>query len=113
MSRPSGRGPASTSAEKVRSSCARRSSKSDGACPSTSRVFAAYRRELLDARKPASVAAIAFGHRVQRLAFAMLRSQQPYDPQKWLASVAVGMTVMAKTQLAHQNDVTCPPPDTG
>jgi hypothetical protein len=24
--------------------------------------------------------------------------------------VAAGMTVMAKTQRAHQNDVTCPPP---
>ncbi len=74
--------------------------------------FVAYRRRLLDARKPASVAAVAVGHRAHRLAFALLRSQQPYDPQQWLASVAAGMTVMAKTQGAHQNDVTCPPPGT-
>jgi transposase len=74
--------------------------------------FAAYRRDLLDARKPASVAAVAVGHRAHRLAFAMLRSQQPYDPHQWLASVAAGKTVMAKTQRAHQNDVTCPPPAT-
>jgi transposase len=42
--------------------------------------FAAYRRKLLDAGKPASVAAVAVGHRAHRLAFAMLRSQQPLRP---------------------------------
>jgi len=72
--------------------------------------FTAYRRRLLDAHKPASVAAVAVGHRAHRLAFAMLRDQNTYDPAKWAESVAAGMTVMAKTTRAHQNDVTCPPP---
>jgi transposase len=74
--------------------------------------FAAYRRRLLAERKPASVAAVAVGHRAHRLAFAMLRAQTAYDPAQWAASVAAGMTVMAKTPRVHQNDVTCPPPDT-
>jgi len=74
--------------------------------------FMAYRRRLLAAGKVPSVAAVAVGHRAHRLAFAMLRSQQAYDPQRWSRSVAAGMTVMAKTRRAHHSDVTCPPPDT-
>lgn len=74
--------------------------------------FIAYRRKLLHANKPASVAAVAVGHRAHRLAFAMLRDQKAYDPAKWSAAVAAGMTAMAKTEKAHQNDVTCPPPGT-
>lgn len=74
--------------------------------------FASYRHGLLDAKKPPGVAAVAVGHRAHRLAFAMLVSQQPYDPEKWAKSVAAGKTVMAKARRAHQNDVTCPPPDT-
>jgi transposase len=73
--------------------------------------FRDYRRRLLDAHKPPSVAAVAVGHRAHRLAFAMLRAQKPYDPELWAKSVAAGMTVMAKTARAHQNDVTCPPPE--
>jgi transposase len=72
--------------------------------------FVDYRHRLLDAGKPASVAAVAVGHRAHRLAFAMLRDQKPYDPARWATSVAAGRTAMAKTQRAHQNDVTCPPP---
>ena len=74
--------------------------------------FRNYRRRLLDAKKPPLVAAVAVGHRAHRLAFAMLCTQTPYDPDRWAKSVAAGMTVMAKTQRAHQNDVTCPPPKT-
>ena len=74
--------------------------------------FVEYRRRLIAARKPPGVAAVAVGHHAHRLAFAMLRSQQPYDPEKWSNAVAAGMTAMAKTQKVHQNDVTCPPPDT-
>ena len=74
--------------------------------------FRDYRRRLLDANKAASVAAVAVGHRAHRLAFAMLRDQKPYDPARWTRSVAAGMTAMAKTRRAHQNDVTCPPPHT-
>jgi transposase len=71
--------------------------------------FVAYRRRLLEARKPASVAAVAVGHRAHRLAFALLRDQKTCDPAKWAESVAAGMTATAKTTKAHQNDVTCPP----
>ncbi len=60
--------------------------------------FAAYRRRLLDSNKPATIAAVAVGHRAHRLAFAMLRAQRPYDSARWQASVAAGTTVMAKTQ---------------
>jgi transposase len=74
--------------------------------------FVAYRHRLLDAHKPAAVAAVAVGHRAHRLAFAMLVSQQRYDPERWAESVAAGKTAMAKTRRAHQNDVTCPPPAT-
>jgi transposase len=58
--------------------------------------FAAYRRRLRGAGKRPAVAAVAVGHRAHRLAFAMLRSQEPYDPQLWAAAVAGG-PVMAKT----------------
>lgn len=74
--------------------------------------FRVYRHRLLDAKKPASVAAVAVGHRAHRLAFAMLGSGQPYDPEKWARSVAAGKTAMAKAARTHQNDVTCPPPAT-
>ena len=74
--------------------------------------FRDYRRRLLGANKPPMVAAVAVGHRAHRLAFAMLRAQSAYDSQRWARSVAAGMTVMAKAQRAHQNDVTCPPPET-
>lgn len=72
--------------------------------------FKAYRQRLLDNHKQPAVAAVAVGHRAHRLAFAMLRDQSPYDPNKWERSVAAGKTAMAKTKKARQNDVTCPPP---
>jgi transposase len=50
--------------------------------------FAAYRRRLIDEeKKPPGIAAVAAGRRAHRLAFAMLRSQQPYDPARWQDSV--------------------------
>lgn len=57
--------------------------------------FAAYKRRLISSGKRPLVAAVAVGHRAHRLAFAMLRSQQPYDPARWAAAVAGG-PVMAK-----------------
>jgi transposase len=73
--------------------------------------FTAYRARLLAQNKKKAVAAVAVGHRAHRLAFALLRSQQPYDPKRWARSVAAGRSVMAKTpKEVHQNDVTCPPP---
>jgi transposase len=58
--------------------------------------FAAYRRRQRSTGKRPAVAAIAVGHRAHRLAFALLRSQEPYDPKRWAAAVADG-PVMAKT----------------
>lgn len=58
--------------------------------------FAAYRRRLRSAGKAPAVAAVAVGHRAHRLAFALLRSQEPYDAKRWAATVAGG-PVMAKT----------------
>lgn len=50
--------------------------------------FAAYRRRLIDTeKKTPAVAAVAAGRRAHRLAFAMLRSQTPYDPARWTDSV--------------------------
>ena len=50
--------------------------------------FIAYRRRLLSRGKPPLVAMIAVGHRVHRLAFAMLRSQRPFDADRWAQAVA-------------------------
>ncbi len=51
--------------------------------------FSAYRRRLIDEeKKTPAVAAVAAGRRAHRLAFAMLRSQEPYDPERWRASLA-------------------------
>jgi transposase len=58
--------------------------------------FAAYRRRLHSTGKRPAVAAVAVGRRAHRLAFAMLRSQKPYDAKRWAAAVADG-SVMAKT----------------
>ena len=58
--------------------------------------FGAYRQRLRSSGKRPMVAAVAVGHRAHRLAFAMLRTQEPYDPTRWAAAVADG-PVMAKT----------------
>jgi transposase len=64
--------------------------------------FAAYKRRLRDAGKKPIVAAIAVAHRAHRLAFALLKSQKPYDATQWATSVAgprkVGRPVMATTE---------------
>jgi transposase len=48
--------------------------------------FAAYKRRLIDTGKKPMIAVVAVAHRTHRLAFAMLRSQQPYNPTRWAAS---------------------------
>jgi transposase len=51
--------------------------------------FTAYRRRLIEVEKKSpGIAAVASGRRAHRLAFAMLRSQQPFDPARWQTSVA-------------------------
>jgi transposase len=52
--------------------------------------FAAYKRRLREGGKTPLVATIALAHRAHRLAFALLRSQQPYDATKWAASTVRG-----------------------
>lgn len=50
--------------------------------------FITYRRQLLSRGKPPLVAMIAVGHRAHRLTFAMLRSQRPFDTERWTRAVA-------------------------
>jgi transposase len=61
--------------------------------------FAAYKRRLLDAGKKPIVATIAVAHRAHRLAFAVIRSQNPYDAATWATSTSGrrqrGRSVMA------------------
>jgi transposase len=49
--------------------------------------FIAYRRQLIARGKPPLVALIAVGHRAHRLAFAMLRSQRPFEADRWERAV--------------------------
>jgi transposase len=70
--------------------------------------FASYKRRLVNEGKKRSIATVAVGRRAHRLAFAMLRSQRPYDEGRWATSVATGRSVMAQAPGGvHQNDVTC------
>ena len=46
--------------------------------------FAPYRQRLIPmGHKPPGTAVVAAGRRAHRLAFVMLRSQQPYEPSQW------------------------------
>ena len=81
--------------------------------------FAAYRRSLLARGKKRKVANIAVGHRAHRLAFALIRAQQPYDPSRYAASVATqgerrtaADRPVKGRRAAYANDVTCPPTTT-
>jgi transposase len=51
--------------------------------------FARYRASLANRMKPLQ-AAIAVGHRAHRLAFALMRSGEPYDPERLLRAVTGG-----------------------
>jgi transposase len=55
--------------------------------------FTAYKRRLIAEGKKPLVAAVAVGHRAHRLAFSMIRSQQPFDEHQWAVSVAKGRPV--------------------
>jgi len=45
--------------------------------------FARYAREMKERGKGPGVVACALGHRANRVAFAMIRDQVPFDPQRW------------------------------
>jgi transposase len=60
--------------------------------------FAAYRRRLIQVEhKTGAVAAVAAGRRAHRLAFAMIRSQQPYDPLRWQQSLQAKQATSRRT----------------
>lgn len=82
--------------------------------------FARYRGTLGARMKPLQ-AAIAVGHRAHRLAFALMRSGEPYDPARLAESVATGGARRTKGGQARQqttakaacrHDVTHPPTTT-
>jgi transposase len=79
--------------------------------------FARYRASLTGRMKPLQ-AAIAVGHRAHRLAFALMRHQQPYDAIRLVESVATGGQRRSKRragpstndrEAACRHDVTHPP----
>lgn len=82
--------------------------------------FAAYRRALLARGKRPKVANVAIGHRAHRLAFALIRSQETYDPDRFAAAIAsqgerrkrADRPVNGRRAASCANDVTCPPPPT-
>jgi transposase len=81
--------------------------------------FAAYKQALLTRGKRRKIANIAVGHRAHRLAFALIRTQQPYDPVRFAASIetqgerrAGADRPVKGRRAAIANDVTCPPPTT-
>lgn len=55
--------------------------------------FNAYKKRLVASGKKPLVAAVAASHRAHRLAFAMIRSQQPFDNNHWEESIAKGRPV--------------------
>lgn len=57
--------------------------------------FTAYRRRLLAEGKRPAVASVAVAHRAHRLAFALVRSQQSYDHDIWMAAIAKSRPVTA------------------
>ncbi|HLN78104.1 MAG TPA: hypothetical protein VK204_13730 [Nocardioidaceae bacterium] len=50
--------------------------------------FAAYKRTLLDRGKRPKVANVAVGHRAHRLAFALIRNQETYDPDRFATAIS-------------------------
>jgi transposase len=84
------------------------------------RDFARYRSSLAGRMKPLQ-AAIAVGHRAHRLAFALMRSGEPYDPARLAESVATGGARRSPRragpstndrEAACRHDVTHPPAPT-
>ena len=82
--------------------------------------FARYRATLTSRMKPLQ-AAIAVGHRAHRLAFALMRNGEPYDPARLAESVATGGHRRTKRragpstndrEAACRHDVTHPPTST-
>lgn len=79
--------------------------------------FGAYRRSLLARGKRPKVANIAVGHRAHRLAFALIRTQNAYDPERFAAAISTqgerrtraDRPVNGRRAASCASDVTCPP----
>lgn len=81
--------------------------------------FAHYRSTLLARGKRPKVVNVAVGHRAHRLAFALIRTQQTYDPSRFAAAVASqgerrtrADRPVSGRRATFESDVTCPPPTT-
>lgn len=81
--------------------------------------FAAYRRSLLARSKKRKVVNIAVGHRAHRLAFALIRTQTRYEPERFAAAISnrgerrpTADRPVRGRRAAYANDVTCPPTTT-
>jgi hypothetical protein len=70
------------SAGKARSPCAGPSSRWGGAV-AAGPAARAYAASLRARGKPPGVIATAMANRANRIAFAMVRDQRPYDPNRW------------------------------
>lgn len=68
--------------------------------------FKAYKRSKIAEGKKKTIASVAAARRAHRLAFAMMRSQTPFDPDRWDHSVAGGPVTAAERS---RHDVTRPP----
>ena len=71
--------------------------------------FTAYKRRKIAAGKKKTVAAVAVAHRAHRLAFAMMRTQTLFEPDKWQQSIVDGSVTAADSD---RHDVTRPPVST-
>ena len=68
--------------------------------------FRAYKRQKIAQGKKKTVAAVAVAHRAHRLAFAMMRTQTVFDPDRWDQSTVGGPVTAAESD---RHDVTHPP----
>lgn len=68
--------------------------------------FAAYRRRLRESGKKPMVSTIAVAHRAHRLAFAVLRSQQPFDEAQWAAAVSRSGNVRRPVRTTRKASIT-------
>lgn len=81
--------------------------------------FGAYRRSLLARGKRPTVANIAVGHRAHRLAFALIRTQHTYDPERFATAIethgerrTTADRPVSGRRATFESDVTCPPQTT-
>jgi transposase len=81
--------------------------------------FATFKQALLGRGKRPKVANVAVGHRAHRLAFALIRSQQTYDPDRFATAISTKGERRTRAdrpvigrRATFESNVTCPPPPT-